>query len=94
VRRLERDGYEPVGFGNVIPPMATFDLPARDARSGRLIVDVVRMLDLVAPRKFATIRHGGELVERRGFVDELHLRQLPLVPKVFGKLRNGPGGVK
>ena len=94
VRRLERDGYEPVEFGNVIPPMATFDLPARDARGGRLIVEVVRMLDLVAPRKFATIRHGGELVERRGFVDELHLRQLPLVPKVFGKLRNGSGGGK
>jgi len=94
VQRLERDGFEPVEFGNVIPPMATFDLPARDARGGRLIVELVRMLDVVAPRKFATIRHAGELVERRGFVDELHLRQLPLVPKVLGKLRNGSGGGK
>ena len=89
VQRLERDGFEPVEFGNVVPPMATFDLPARDARGGRLIVELVRMLDVICPRKFATIRHAGELVERRGFVDELHLRQLPLVPKVFGKLRNG-----
>jgi hypothetical protein len=91
VLRLERDGYEPVEFGNVIPPMATFDLPARDARGGRLVVECVRMLDLVIPRKFATIRHAGELVERRGFVDELHLRQLPLVPKVLKRL-NGSGG--
>jgi hypothetical protein len=94
VQRLERDGFEPVEFGNVVPPMATFDLPARDARGGRLIVELVRMLDVVCPRKFATIRHAGELVERRGFVDELHLRQLPLVPKVFGKLRNGGSGGK
>jgi hypothetical protein len=47
VLRLERDGYEPVEFGNVIPPMATFDLPARDARGGRLIVECVRMMDFV-----------------------------------------------
>jgi hypothetical protein len=87
VLRLERDGYEPVEFGNVIPPMATFDLAARDARGGRLVVECVRMLDLVIPRKFATIRHAGEL---RGFVDELHLRQLPLVPKVLRTL-NGSG---
>jgi hypothetical protein len=90
VQRLERDGYEPVEFGNVIPPMATFDLPARDARGGRLIVELVRMLDVVCPRKFASIRHGGELVERRGIVDELYLRQLPLVPKVLRKF-NGSG---
>ena len=89
VLRLEREGYEPVKFGNVIPPMATFDLPARDARGGRLVLECVRMLDLVTPRKFATIRHGGELVERRGFVDELHLRQLPLVPTVLNRFRNG-----
>ncbi|MEA2711310.1 MAG: hypothetical protein QOF78_3911 [Phycisphaerales bacterium] len=89
VRRLERDGFEPVEFGNVIPPSATFDLPARDARGGRLIVELVRMLDLVAPRKFAVIRHAGELVARRGFTEEFHLRQLPLVPTVLGKFRNG-----
>jgi hypothetical protein len=72
--------------------MATFDLPARDARGGRLIMECVRMMDFVIPRKFATIRHGGELVERRGFVDELHLRQLPLVPKVLNRFRNGGNG--
>ena len=89
VQRLERAGYEPVEFGNVIPPMATFDLPARDARGGKLIVELVRMLDLIAPRKFATIRHGGELVKQRGFADGFGLRQLPLVPKVLEKFRNG-----
>ena len=83
VRRLEREGFEPVNFGVVIPSMATIDLPARDARGAKLIVEPVRMLDVVAPRRFATIRHAGELVERRGFVEELHLRQLPLVPSLF-----------
>ena len=87
--RLEREGFEPVNFGNVIAPMATFDLPARDARGGKLIVECVRMLDIVTPRKFATIRHAGELVERRGFVDELHLREVPLVPKLLKRFNGG-----
>ena len=82
-RRLIRDGFEPVEFGMVIPPHGTFDLPARDSRGGKLILDVVRCLDVVAPRKFASVRHAGELVDRRGFVDELSLNQLPLVPKLF-----------
>ncbi|HEV2295029.1 MAG TPA: hypothetical protein VGR35_14335 [Tepidisphaeraceae bacterium] len=83
-RRLEREGFEPVEFGMVIPPNGTLDLPARDARGGKLVLDVVRCLDVVAPRKFANVRHAGELVDRRGFVDELNLDQLPLVPKLFG----------
>jgi hypothetical protein len=81
VRRLEREGYEPVEFGMVIPSGGTLDLPARDARNATLVLEIIRCLDVVAPRKFAMIRHAGELVERRGFVDELHLNQLPLVPK-------------
>ncbi len=89
VRRLERDGFEPVQFGMVIPSMGTLDLPARDARSGRLIVEVVSCVDILAPRKFATVRHAGELVERRGFADELGLSQLPLVPTLFGETERG-----
>ncbi|WP_428939629.1 hypothetical protein [Fontivita pretiosa] len=85
VRRLEREGFEPLVLGMVIPPNGTLDLPARDARGGRLYIEIVRCLDVVAPRKFATVRHAGELVERRGFVDELeqNLDRLPLVPKLF-----------
>ena len=82
-RRLEREGFEPVALGVVVAPSATFDIPARDARGGKLICEPIRMLDIVAPRRFATIRHAGELVERRGFIDELHLAQLPLVPKLL-----------
>lgn len=81
VRRLEREGFEPIEFGMVIPSMGTLDLPARDARGAQLALEIIRCLDVIAPRKFATVRHAGELVERRGFVDELHLAQLPLVPK-------------
>lgn len=84
-RRLIREGFEPVEFGMVIPPHGTLDLPARDSRGGKLVLDVVRCLDVVAPRKFASVRHAGELVDRRGFVDELSLDQLPLVPKLFRK---------
>jgi hypothetical protein len=84
VRRLERSGFEPVMFGMVIPSMGTLDLPARDARGGKLMIEVVSCVDVLAPRKYATIRHAGELVDRRGFVDELHLNQLPLVPRLLG----------
>jgi len=37
VRRLEREGFEPIQFGMLIPPNGTLDLPARDARGGKLI---------------------------------------------------------
>ncbi|HEY1628217.1 MAG TPA: hypothetical protein VGF52_00065, partial [Tepidisphaeraceae bacterium] len=59
--------------------------PARDARGGKLFLEVIRCLDVVAPRKYATVRNAGELVERRGLVDELerNLDRLPLVPKFF-----------
>ncbi|MBC8108280.1 MAG: hypothetical protein H7Z14_16965 [Anaerolineae bacterium] len=83
VRRLEREGFEPIVFGTVAPSNAFLDLPARDARGAKLFIDVIQCLDIVAPRKFATIRHAGEQVERSGFVDELHLDRLPLVPKIL-----------
>jgi hypothetical protein len=87
MHRLEREGFEPLKFGVVIPVHGTLDLPARDARGGKLFVEVIRCLDVVAPRKFATVRNAGELVERRGLVDELerNLDRLPLVPKFFGE---------
>lgn len=83
VRRLERPGFEPLDLGTVIPPNGTLDLPARDARAGTLVIELVRCLDVVAPRKYATVRHAGELAERRGLIDEFHLNQLPLVPKLL-----------
>ena len=86
VRRLERQGFEPLTLGVVVPPGGTVDFPARDARAGRLFIEIIRCLDVVAPRKYATVRHAGELVERRGFVSELETTfdQLPLVPTLFG----------
>ena len=83
IRGLEREGFERVALGAAIAPNATFDLPARDAQNARLILEVIRCLDIVAPRKYATIRHAGELVEKRGFADEIGLSQLPLVPKIL-----------
>ena len=85
VRRLERAGFRPLELGMVIPPGGTLDLPARDARGGKLFVEIIRCLDVIAPRKFATVRHAGELTDRRGLVDELHLARLPLVPLILGK---------
>jgi hypothetical protein len=83
MRKLEREGFEPVTFGMVIPPNGTLDLPARDARGAKLVIEVLRCLDVIAPRRIATVRHAGELVEKRGIADELHLKQLPLVPNLF-----------
>ena len=91
VRRLVREGFEPLEIGAVIPPRGQIDLPARDTRAGRLRVDLVRCTDVVAPRKYAVIRHAGELVERRGIAEELSLSQLPLVPRILG-LGRGNGG--
>jgi hypothetical protein len=83
VRRLQREGFEPIEFGMVIPSMGHLELPARDARGGVLFVEVATAIDVVAPRRAATIRHAGELVERRGLIDEIHLDRLPLVPTLF-----------
>jgi hypothetical protein len=84
VRRLVRPGFAPLDLGMIIPPRATLDLPARDARGAKLLVEKARYLDVVAPRKYAVVRHAGQLVERRGIADELGLSQLPLVPTLFG----------
>jgi hypothetical protein len=89
VRCLERPGFEPLEFGVVLPSSATLDLPARDARGGTLHVQSIRCVDVVAPRKFAIVRHAGKLVERRGLVDELNLDRLPLVPKILRRDGNG-----
>ncbi len=80
VRRLEREGYEPLEIGSVIPPNGTMSLPARDARGARVIMEVIRCMDIIAPRKYATVRHAGELVERPGLIEDLGLGHLPLVP--------------
>jgi hypothetical protein len=88
VRRLERSGFEPLAFGMVIPSNGMLDLPARDARGGKLILEILRCVDVVAPRKWATIRHAGEILDRRGLVEEFHLNQLPLVPKLLGTTRS------
>lgn len=88
VRQLDREGYEPLDIGMVIPSRGTLDLPARDARGGTLWIEIIRCLDIVAPRKFAAIRHAGELVAKKGLVDELNLNQLPLVPKIFRPREN------
>jgi hypothetical protein len=88
VARLEKETAEPTGpeivrLDMILPPMATLNLPARDARNARLICTVLQSVDIVAPRKFATVRHAGELVHRRGLSDELAIDRLPLVSRLF-----------
>lgn len=80
VRRLEREGYEPLEIGSVIPPNGSMSLPARDARAARVIMEEIRCIDVIAPRKYATVRHAGELIERPGLIEDLGLDHLPLVP--------------
>lgn len=80
VRELQREGFQPLRLGMVIPPSGELDLPARDARGGKLVLDRAQCMDIIASRKFATIRHAGILLPRPGLVDELVLPQLPLVP--------------
>jgi hypothetical protein len=82
--RLEKEGTDPQELGMILPPMGTLNLPARDARGGRLVCSILRAVDIVAPRKFATVRHAGEPVERRGITDDLALEHLPLVSRLFG----------
>ena len=65
VRQLVREGFEPLNLGVVVPPNGNIELPARDAHGGTLFIEVIRCLDVVAPRKYATVRHAGELLERR-----------------------------
>ena len=88
VERIERQGFEPLRIGAVIPPNGFMSLPARDAAGAKLIMNVVRRVDVLAPRKFATVRHAGELVERPGLLEDLGLDQLPFVPALPGILKN------
>lgn len=83
IERLERGGFEPLALSMVLPAGAFLSLPARDARGGQLVCRVVRAVDIVAPRKFATVRHAGELPGRRGLAQELELDRLPLVSRLF-----------
>ncbi len=83
VARLERAGHEALELRTVIPPSGTLDLPARDASGGQLYVRRVHCLDVVAPRRLATIRHAGKLVARAGLMEEFHIDRLPLVSKLF-----------
>ncbi len=80
LRKLERQGFEPLTMGVVIASMATLDLPARDAHGAKLTLEIVRCLDVVVPRRLAIVRHAGELVENatQGLAATLHLRQLPV----------------
>lgn len=82
VRRLERPGFEPLEIGTVIPPNGQMSLPARDARGAKVVMELIRSIDVVAPRKYATVRHAGELVERPSLMDDLGLAHLPLVPEI------------
>lgn len=82
-RRLERDGFEAVELGMVIPPRGQLELPTRDARGGRLHLECIRSIDVLAPRKLATVRHAGDWYEPRGFLDGLGLTQFPLVPRIL-----------
>lgn len=77
VRKLERPGLEPVEFGAAVPPRSTFDLPIRDARGGILHIDLADTLDVVAPRKYAIIRHAGSFTPPQSLLDELAIDQLP-----------------
>ena len=82
---MSQDAIKPRAYLKVGCPFSfKFLLFASEARLLDSI-EIVRCLDVVAPRKFATVRHAGELHERRGLVDELHLNRLPLVPLVLGR---------
>ena len=81
VADVEPDGFEPVVVGAVIPPGGVLNLPAKDLGGGLLRARHVRRLDLVAPRTRAIVRHAGELLPKRSFLDDLGLDELPLVPK-------------
>ncbi len=76
-RQLVREGFEAVDLGTVIPPRGVLDLPAREARGGSLALECVRTADVTAPRRLATVRHAGELLDRPGITDFI-VDQFPL----------------
>src|SRR5205814_7900517 len=87
--RLERENFEPLEMSMILPPMGTLSLPARDARAGKLFLQVINAADVIAPRKYATVRHAGVQLERRGLADEFQLDRLPLVSKLFSNEDRG-----
>jgi hypothetical protein len=81
VEKATRDGFEPLPIRATIPPRGLLRLPGRDLGGATLSVSRLRRYDLIAPRATATVRHAGELLPRRSFLDDLGLDELPLVPK-------------
>lgn len=81
VRQLNREGMEPLNLGVTIPPHGVLDLPTRDAHGAKMLLDRVQCLDIVAPRKFAIVRHAGKLLPRPTLVDDLALGNLNISRK-------------
>jgi hypothetical protein len=94
LRKFERDGFEPFPMGLSLAPNASVEMPAHQARGAKITFEVVKQIDIVAPRKYATVRHAGELVERKGWIDELQLDQLPLVPRLMGNAKSDDAAQK
>ena len=92
IMRLEKAGHDAFPLNMLLPPGGTLSLPARDSRGSRLLCVAVRCLDIIAPRKFAIIRHAGELVERRNWTSDLELDRLPLVSRLFTDADEKPSG--
>jgi hypothetical protein len=91
VRRLEKPGAEPLQLKMVLPPMATLNLPARDAQGATLVIDILDSVDVVAPRKYAAIRHAGMMLDRRGLTDQFQIQRLPLVSRLFADQAESDG---
>lgn len=89
VEQVEPEAFEPVVIGAIIPPGGSLDLPVRDVGGALLRARQVRRLDVVAPRTRGIVRHAGELLPKRKFLDDLGLDELPLVPKRRPKQSNG-----
>jgi len=83
VVRLEREVLSHRNWV-ILPPMGTLNLPARDARGGKLCCTVCGRWTSSRRESSPPSRHAGELVERRGLTDELALEHLPLVSRLFG----------
>lgn len=81
LRQFDRPGLDPYRLEMTIPPHGYLEMPAPLAKGATVRFDVVVGIDVVAPRKYATIRHAGETVARRGLFDamlDLHLGPLQL----------------
>ncbi len=81
VTSAEREAFEPLDIGATIAPGGTLGLPGKDLGGARVMLAKLRRFDIVAPRSAAIVRHAGELLPRRSFLDDLGLDELPLVPR-------------